>query len=611
MTPLVADQYASSWFVTTLPQANNVNLTCVGRVFDRYLSYAQAFTPVRVDALEISTEDLSALAGDLLSESANTGDGEASLSLVSNVASVIGGTDMTRRRLSSEQELIDDLMGHTISAASLVGTGSSAAAATQVLFTVSTLTGDPDSLSEGSQTGAIGLLGEVVGDAAKHGIDDDTAASAADTVSSLLDASLFASGASNTSLDGQMAGTVGALATGMIAGAYGGQNKSVVTDNLELRAFRTDCGTRDAAFRLSSGAGVTDLPASALDEAGGGSCDAAARRRGRSRRRLLDGEPADVDVKVAQLKNVHASEGDGAVSDLLQIELGGEGATVKVDNLAEPIVFDIPFDYDPTLEVDYDPGTGTETCFNQSQVLHFDCDVPTTFDCGESREVMLPDGSTITFEAPVYSGDGIPLDVTVTCPAKTAACSFWDNATRSWSSDGCSVVASTASGVTCACTHLTDFAASTIAADADVVVGFPPSPAPSTAPTPGPTPTDASASTSAPSPAPTTAQPTTPGPSPSPTHRPTPAPTPAPTPLPGNPTAAPVFAPTRRPTSTPTPRPTRAPSPIPTPMPTTPSAVAVADAPADAHPHPRAVASSDAGPGRFVGDARGRQPRRV
>jgi len=161
LTPLVADQYASSWFVTTLPQANNVNLTCVGRVFDRYLSYAQAFTPVRVDPLEISGEDLSALAGDLLSESANTGDGEASLSLVSNVASVIGGTAASRRRLSSEQELIDDLMGHTISAASLVGTGSSAAAATQVLFTVSTLTGDPDSLSEGSQTGAIGLLGEV------------------------------------------------------------------------------------------------------------------------------------------------------------------------------------------------------------------------------------------------------------------------------------------------------------------------------------------------------------------------------------------------------------------------------------------------------------------
>ena len=69
-----------------------------------------------------------------------------------------------------------------------------------------------------------------------------------------------------------------------------------------------------------------------------------------------------MDVKVARLKNVYASEGDGAISDLLQIELGGEGATVKVDNLAEPIVFDIPFDYDPTLEAGYDPGIRTGTC---------------------------------------------------------------------------------------------------------------------------------------------------------------------------------------------------------------------------------------------------------
>merc|ERR1712138_319815 len=382
---------------------------------------------------------------------------------------------------SSEQELIDDLMGHTISAASLVGTGSSAAAATQVLFTVSPLTGDPDSLSEGSQTGAIGLLGEVVGDAAKHGIDDDTAASAADTVSSLLDASLFASGAANADLGGQMTGTVGALATGMIAGAYGGQNKSVVTDNLELRAFRTDCGTRDAAFRLSAGTGVTDLPASALDKAGGGSCDADARRRGRSRRRLLDGEPAAVDVKVVRLKNVYASEGDGTISDLLQIELGGEGTTVKVDNLAEPIVFDIPFGYDPALEVGYDPGTDTGLCSDQSQVLTFNCDVPTTFDCGGAQD---------------------PRDVTVNCPTKAASCSFWDNATRSWSSDGCSVVANTASGVTCACTHLTDFSASTTAPDADVVVSV-------RYPTPSPT-------TPSPTSSPTTSSP---GPSPRPTPR--------------------------------------------------------------------------------------------
>ena len=84
LTPLVADQYASAWFYTTLPKADNINITCVGRVFDRYLSFAEAFAPARVDALEMSTEDLSAFAGDLLSATADTGDGEASLSLISN-----------------------------------------------------------------------------------------------------------------------------------------------------------------------------------------------------------------------------------------------------------------------------------------------------------------------------------------------------------------------------------------------------------------------------------------------------------------------------------------------------------------------------------------------
>ena len=190
-------------------------------------------------------------------------------------------------------------------------------------------------------------------------------------------------------------------------------------------------------------------------------------------------------------------------------------------------MFDIPFGYDPALEVGYDPGTDTGVCSDQSQVLTFNCDVPTTFDCGGSEE---------------------PRDVTANCPTKAASCSFWDNATRSWSSDGCSVVANTASGVTCACTHLTDFSASTTAPDADVVVSV-------RYPTPSPT-------TLSPTSSPTTSSP---GPSP----RPTPRSSPAPTPLPGHPTAAPVFAPTPRPTPKPTPRPTRAPSPIPTPMPTT------------------------------------------
>ena len=128
-----------------------------------------------------------------------------------------------------------------------------------------------------------------------------------------------------------------------------------------------------------------------------------ARRRGRSRRRLLDGEPADVDVKVAQVKNVHASEGDGAVSDLLQIELGGEGTTVKVDNLAEPVVFDIPFDYDPALEVGYDPGTGTG------------------LGLAIVDKISAHYRITIAIERKYYSGSALVVDAVAHCDARTSA----------------------------------------------------------------------------------------------------------------------------------------------------------------------------------------------
>ena len=172
----------------------------------------------------------------------------------------VNGTviEKTPEQLAAEQALIDNLFAATIAAAGQVGTGTSAAATSQVLSTVSTLSANPETLSEDSQSGALGLMSSVVGGASEQGIDPDTAASTASTVSSLLDASLFSGGGdADTELGGQMAGTVGGLATAMIAKAYGGQSQSVVSDNLELTAFRTDCGTRDSAFGLSTGGGVT------------------------------------------------------------------------------------------------------------------------------------------------------------------------------------------------------------------------------------------------------------------------------------------------------------------------------------------------------------------
>ena len=59
---------------------------------------------------------------------------------------------------------------------------------------------------------------------------------------------------------------------------------------------------------------------------------------------------ADVDVKVAQMKNVYASDADRTNSDLVQIEMGASGKTVKVEGLEEPIVLEIKLEApDPLL----------------------------------------------------------------------------------------------------------------------------------------------------------------------------------------------------------------------------------------------------------------------
>ena len=92
------------------------------------------------------------------------------------------------------------------------------------------------------------------------------AASTAAAVSSLLDASLFAApaegagedaAASKAALGGQMAGTVGALATGLVANAFGGQSFPLSTpiDRQSGSNFRWPMSSRPSGMdypRLST-----------------------------------------------------------------------------------------------------------------------------------------------------------------------------------------------------------------------------------------------------------------------------------------------------------------------------------------------------------------------
>ena len=107
LAPLVADQYASSWFVTTLPQANNVNLTCVGRVFDRYLSCA---LPSRPCGGSLRCGEDSRRSPAIYCQSRRTRATARHRWLWSRACGVIGESTWSGRH--SEQELIDDLMVH-------------------------------------------------------------------------------------------------------------------------------------------------------------------------------------------------------------------------------------------------------------------------------------------------------------------------------------------------------------------------------------------------------------------------------------------------------------------------------------------------------------------
>ena len=137
---------------------------------------------------------------------------------------------------------------------------------------------------------------------------------------------------------------------------------------------------------------------------------------------------------MAQLKNVYASESDSTNSDLVQIEMGAGGSTVKVDGLDEPIVLVIGFEaYDRTLAPGFEPEKVIDTCYNRSQILNVNCSVPTTFNCSIPQFIETQFGNK-TLLAPKKTGEpcpgspkGEPVAVTVTCPGKKPECTFWDH----------------------------------------------------------------------------------------------------------------------------------------------------------------------------------------
>ena len=132
--------------------------------------------------------------------------------------------------------------------------------------------------------------------------------------------------------------------------------------------------------------------------------------------------------------------------------------------------------YDRLLDPRFDPNLPSNfrngTCYHMDEFLTFDdCPGnPATYNCSIPQLVEFENGKNFTLWAPPV-GDA-PMEVSVSCPGKQPECTFWDENASAWAGNNCTVVNYTAWNVTCACTHLTDFAgaASDVGSTAAAVV---------------------------------------------------------------------------------------------------------------------------------------------
>ncbi|KAJ1458436.1 REJ domain-containing protein [Pelagophyceae sp. CCMP2097] len=501
---LVADLYLSSYIQTLLPMpAGSNSITVHGRVYDRFGAYAAASAEVGLRGVPPSLADLTALSESLVADALATSSGSDALNVLAVVASLVTASLRNATKTDATNDaafasLVESLMDAVSAATALVVTAASAVARGQALGAIDELTAASAALTTRAQYVALRVLASVVDTAPS--LDDDAAAAAVNAASHLLDATLFAAanggaperrrldarafgrrrrrllaapsaaptaapssaptalltalqpstapilnqtGGFDVFAANQLVDIIAATAAAMIAESFGGQFKMVAANNLELGVWRMDCGTRaDGGYALGQG-GRVRVPASVLDAVAGGSC-----------------ADADVDVRVARIKNVYPL--DGIASALLQVELGAHAETVAVDAAAEPLLITIDtLEYEATFARDFDLSAPAlqrnGTCFNASQVLAFD-DCPygaAVHSCGDALTATLPDGSNVT----LYVTGTAPLAVLVTCPVRAPRCRFWDRGLNEWSDSGCSVFEATPWNVTCACTHLTDFAA--------------------------------------------------------------------------------------------------------------------------------------------------------
>jgi hypothetical protein len=158
------------------------------------------------------------------------------------------------------------------------------------------------------------------------------------------------------------------------------------------------------------------------------------------------------ELRLSAVRNTKAS----FVGKRHKFETGGPASGVYLPSALDarlPATIDLVAHTNPTIwsKTDYESKTGVEFLSMAEGI--------TIVDPADGSEVAisgLPTDQAIEIT--------IPLTTNVSSSTKLV-CRFWDVAAATWDTAGCVVSGQNMSSVTCACTHLTEFAATTLGTD--------------------------------------------------------------------------------------------------------------------------------------------------
>ncbi|KAL3659357.1 hypothetical protein V7S43_015628 [Phytophthora oleae] len=256
----------------------------------------------------------------------------------------------------------------------------------------------------------------------------------------------------------QVASTIGKLQAAMISSAVAGEDPvTLVTKNLRL------VGARDAASQfegrqvqlpLTDAQIAANYTPASTTVPSGFAVYLTNQNNGNSSSTGEEEDPV-VDFQSSVFaKNPYAFDNTSINSRVMTVKVSSNGEEVPVNGLKTPFRL-LMRNLEPITLASNASNSSTSSSGNttagEAQVYTFYCLKGTidikSFNCTDIVEPM-----TVQCNGSSYSGEA-------TCPVRQPACTYWDTAGGTWSSDGCEAAGTTDDGLytICECTHLTDF----------------------------------------------------------------------------------------------------------------------------------------------------------